>query len=119
MATRTAKEIIDEALRDNRAWEWLCYVLVILVVAVGLTVLVIGAVRGDGIIALAGGGVTGLFFFALRFARQIREENIKIRLCEVALAKAKTPSEASQILRDTFSRQPASAGTPASGGTKA
>jgi hypothetical protein len=118
MPTRSAKEVIDEALRDNRAWEWLCFPQVILVVVVGLTVLVIGAVRGDGIIALAGGGVTGLFFFALRFARQIREENIKIRLCEVVLTKARTPGEPSQILRDTFARQPVSGGTPSPGGTK-
>lgn len=106
MAARTAKEVIDAALRDNRAWEWLCYALVILVVVVGLTVLVIGAARGDGIIALAGGGVTGLFFFALRFAQRIRDENIKIRLYEVALTKAKTPTEASQILREALVRQP-------------
>ncbi len=106
MATRSAKEVIDDALRDNRAWEWLCYATVISIVVAGLTVLLIGAIRGDGIIALAGGGVTGLFFFALRFARLIREENIRIRLCEVALTKAKTRHEVGQILRDAFTRLP-------------
>lgn len=42
--SRPAKDIIDDALADNRWWEWLCFGLVALFVVVGLSVLAFGII---------------------------------------------------------------------------
>ena len=97
--TRPAKDIIDDALRDNRSWEWLCYALVFLLVLTGVGTLITGIIQQKEVVVLTGGGVIGLFWPAMRFARGFRQDNIRIRLFEYALAKATTATEAADILR--------------------
>ena len=74
----------------------------ILLVVTGNSTLIAGVVLEKSWIALTGGGVTGLFWPAMRFARGLREANIRIRLSELAFTLAKTPEEASVILREAF-----------------
>jgi hypothetical protein len=99
---RSAREIIDDALGDNQWWEWLCFGLVILLVVTGIGTLVMGIIKEKELIVLTGGGVTGLFWPALSFARSFREANIRVRLYELALAMAKTPDEATSVLREAL-----------------
>lgn len=107
VTARPATEIIDDALRDNRSWEWLCYALVVLLVVTGVGTLVAGIIQGREVVVVTGGGVTGLFWPALRFARGFRDANIRVRLYELALAMAKTPEEASAALREALRFPPA------------
>lgn|SRR5215831_13328516 len=103
MATpRTAREIIDQAIHENRVAEWLCYVFAGVFVAVGVGVLIAGAVAGQGLVALAGSIASTLFWPALSNARQIRKENMAIRLLEAPLSIAGTSKAAAEALRDAF-----------------
>ena len=95
---RSAKEIIDDALRDNRSWEWLCYVLVVLLVGVGISILLFGIILERDVAAVVGGGVSGLFWPALRYARNFRQDNIRVRLYELPLAMSKSPEDAAMYL---------------------
>jgi hypothetical protein len=64
--------------------------------------LIVGAIRNEGLVALAGGIGSALFYPAMRLARQIRRENIAIRLGELPLSKAETSHEASLALKEFF-----------------
>ena len=102
MAKRSAQEIIDAALADNRWWERLCFGLVVLFVAVGLTTLGVGLVRESDTVVVTGGIVTALFVPAIGVARSLRERNMRIRMSEAAVSLAKTANEVRDILNDTF-----------------
>lgn len=93
---------MGQSLSDNRLWEWLCYTLVILLVVVGVSTLFVGIIKEKEVIAATGGGVTGLFWPALRYASAFRKDNIRIRLYELALAKAKTSDEIAAVLCDAL-----------------
>jgi hypothetical protein len=99
---RSAQEVIDQAIHENRAGEWLCYAFAIVFVVVGIGVLIWGAIAGQVVVSVAGSIASILFWPAMREARQIRKENIAIRLLEAPLSKADTATAAAQALRDAF-----------------
>src|SRR5262249_49367864 len=101
-APRTAREVIDQAIRENRAREWLCYLFAIVFFVVGVAVILWGAIAGQGTVSVAGSIATILFWPALREARQIRKENMAIRLLEVPLSMAGTGKAAAEALREAF-----------------
>ena len=103
MAARSAKEVIDQAIRDNRVSEWMLYCFSIATFAVGLAVLVAGALKGNAGISIAGTISGGLFVPAMNAARKIRRENIAIRLLEAPLSRADTAKEAADMLRNLVS----------------
>src|SRR6266446_1109460 len=103
MATqRTAQRVIDEAIRENRLGEWLCYLFAIVFVVVGVGVIIAGAVTGQGVVAVAGSIASILFWPAMKEARQMRKENMAIRLLEAPLSMAETSRAAAEALRDAF-----------------
>lgn len=95
---RTAKEVIDQALQENAGSKVLCYGIACSVVLAGLVVLLWGAYHLQGIVALSGALASGLFWPALHYAREIRKENITIRLFEVPLANATTADSSAKLL---------------------
>jgi hypothetical protein len=101
---RTAKQVIDQAIRENRTGEKICYGLVLLFALAGLAVLGYGVWQGQGLIALAGSLAGAVLWPALRQARRIRKENQLLRLLEVPLTNAKTANEAAKVLSDTFKK---------------
>ena len=54
--------------------------------------------------ALAGSAASVFFYPALAAARNIREDNMAIRMLEIALDKATTADEAARALSDAFTR---------------
>jgi hypothetical protein len=68
----------------------------------GVTPLIGGMVRGEGVISLAGGIASALFYPAVRQAGKIRRENIAIRLLERPLSMADTSRDAADALREFF-----------------
>ena len=100
--SRTAQEVIDQAINDNRPGEYLLYGFATVFVLSGTIALITGAIRNEGLVALAGGIGSTLFYPAMRLARQIRRENIAIRLGELPLSKAETSHEASIALKEFF-----------------
>lgn len=103
---RSAEDVIDEAISDNLWWERLCYGLVIVFGTTGVAAIVAGFMKESGTISLSGTGPIVLLWPLLRFIERVRNDNIRIRMHELALAKAKTTNEMVAILREVFNRVP-------------
>jgi hypothetical protein len=101
---RSAKEIIDQAIAENRLNEYLCYVFASVFVVSGTGTLIFGLVKWDGIMALVGAVANLLFFPAMKQAREIRKENIAIRLLEAPLSASKTAKDAADALTEFFEK---------------
>jgi hypothetical protein len=100
--SRSAQEVIDTAIRENQISERMCLGLIAVFVVLGVVVVIIGAVQGNGLVAAAGSGTAALFWPALRQAVRIRETNMLLRLFEVPLNSAKTSREASVAIIMVF-----------------
>jgi hypothetical protein len=99
---RTAAEVIDQAIKENRLPEYLLYVFAVLFVLTGEAVIGRALFLGSGLTAVAGVALNGLAWPAYYATRQIRAENLMLRMLEVPLNKAKTSTEAAKVLTDTF-----------------
>jgi len=99
----SAYSVIDKAIRENRHWEILLYVFSILVVGIGISAIIYGVLEGKELIALSGSISTSLIFPAVYLARNIRKQNIAIRLLEVPLNMAKTSEEAAKAISQMIS----------------
>ena len=69
---RTAKEIIDQAIEENKWNERLLYFIAVVCVISGVTALIFGLIKEQGVVAIAGGIASALFIPAMYQARQIR-----------------------------------------------
>ena len=101
--SRTTKEIIDQAISDNRVGENRCYQSALIFILIGAVIIAYGLVIGSWPQTAVGAVVSGMFLLALRDALQIRRENIAIRLMEVPLSKANTAKDAAEVIREVFS----------------
>jgi Flp pilus assembly protein TadB len=99
---RTAKQIIDQAIEDNKVSEYVLYAFATTFVLCGMIALIAGVVRNQGLVAFAGGIGSALFFPAMHQARRIRRENIAIRLLESPLSMAETMHQARRIRRENI-----------------
>lgn len=99
MSVRTAKELIDEVISENRFAEVLMYCFAILFVVSGVIMLWVAAATGNILSAFTGTVASGLFWPAMSSARRTRKENIAIRLLEAPLSRADTAKEAAEMLR--------------------
>jgi hypothetical protein len=99
---RSAREVIDQAIRENRAGEILLYIFATAAASIGLFVMVWSAMIREPLSALAGSVCTGLYWPAMRMAKQIRKENIMIRMLEAPLSKATTARAAANALAQVF-----------------
>lgn len=95
---RSAKDVIDDAIRDNRKSEWFLYSCAIAFIVVGVFVLIWGTIKGATITSIAGVISSSLCLPAFNSARQIRKENLVIRLLEAPLSHAPTATEAAEML---------------------
>jgi hypothetical protein len=77
---RSAKEIIDEAISDNRTSEYLAYCFATVFVLVGVAVIVWSMFTKEPLATLGGSIESVLFWPALNSVRRTRKENIAIRL---------------------------------------
>jgi len=99
---RTPQQVIDQAITENHFGEYLGYAFAIVFVLCGVGVLVIGAIRKDGLVAAAGGISSTLFWPSLSAAMRIRRQNVAIRLLELPMNRADTSREAAEVLRGFF-----------------
>jgi hypothetical protein len=102
MRARTPREVIDQAIAENRFGERLLYGMAVAFAAIGLLVLVWAAVTREPVVAVAGSISSYLFWPAAKFARQTRKESIAIRLLEATLSRADTAAEAARMLGRLF-----------------
>ena len=102
MQARTPRQIIDQAVEENRFGERLLYVMACAFAVVGLLVLVWAAINRLPVIAVAGSISTSLFWPAAKSARQTRKESVAIRLLEAPLSRADTAREAAEMPQQLF-----------------
>ena len=102
MKPRSANEVIDQAIKENRFGEFLLYLFAILFVCVGLSVLVYGMLEGKAVTSIVGLASSTLFWPAITSARRTRKENIAIRLLEAPLGRADTAKDAADMLHRLF-----------------
>ena len=95
---RTAKDIIDDAVKENNFGAMLLYGFSTFFILIGLTILVFGAYNGETITSLIGLVASGLFWPAMSAARRTRKENIMIRLLAAPLSLSSTAEEAAEML---------------------
>ena len=95
---RSAKDVIDDAIRENLTAAWIMYIFAILFVLVGLFVLITGVINKDALSSILGAVSTTLFYPSMNAARRTRKENIAIRLLEAPLSRADTAKDASEML---------------------
>ena len=103
MAKRTAQEVIDQAIKENKIGEWLLYFFACLFVGSGTTILLHAVFYGTTTQTLIGAVSNGLFYPSMKLAKIIRKENIAIRLLEASLARADTAQDAAKAIRAAFS----------------
>jgi hypothetical protein len=99
---RTAQQLIDEAIAENRATAHVLYLLAIVAALVGLGVLVWASIMRQPLLALAGSICTSLLWPAIRLVQQTRKENIALRLLEAPLGRAPTAVAAAMMLEHFF-----------------
>src|SRR5437660_12349816 len=99
---RTAREVIDQAIAENRVGERLLYAFAAIFVTFGISIVIWGLWRHEIAIAAVGTVASALFWPAMKCARQTRKESIAIRLLEAPLSRADTSKEAANMLRELF-----------------
>jgi hypothetical protein len=101
-AKRTANDVINQAIHENRFGEQLLYLFSSATFVIGLVVLGFGAYSGKMLTATLGTVASVMFYPAMRLAKKIREQNLAIRLLEIPLNNSKTAEEAAKVLREFF-----------------
>jgi hypothetical protein len=102
MPKRSAQEVIDTAIKENRPNEYLLYAFALLFVGLGTGSFIYSVWTGHWALSIGSAIESGLFYPALSAVQKIRRENQKIRLLELALTNAKTAEEAATALRQVF-----------------
>jgi hypothetical protein len=102
MAKRSAQEVIDTAIKENRPNEYLLYAFALLFVGLGTGSFIYSVWTGHWALSIGSAIESGLFYPALNAVQKIRRENQKIRLLELALTNAKTAEEAAAALKQVF-----------------
>jgi hypothetical protein len=94
---RTAQQVIDQAVSENKTNERLLYGFAVSFVTVGLSVLVWAVLTKTILLAGIGTLTSALFWPAVAFVRQTRKKNILIRLLEAPLSRSDTAKEAKML----------------------
>jgi hypothetical protein len=101
---RSANDVIDQAIRENRGGEILIYTYTVLIVLTGLGLIIGSMIQKQPIMSLAGAAENVLLWPAFRAAERIRNIKIALRMLEIPLNMAKTAEEAAKMLKQVFER---------------
>jgi hypothetical protein len=105
MPKRSAQEVIDTAIKENRPNEYLLYAFAMLFVGLGTGSFIYSVWTGHWALSIGSAIESGLFYPALNAVQKIRRENQKIRMLEIALTNAKTADEAAIALTAAFTKE--------------
>jgi hypothetical protein len=92
--TRTTKDVIDQAIDENKATERLYASLTLLLTLTGAVSLLWAVKHDRPMFALGAILIIALSYFPLHVIRKTRRENLAIRLLEVPLNRANSASDA-------------------------
>jgi hypothetical protein len=99
---RTVRDIIDQAIAENRVPEYLLYLFAVLFVLTGELLIGDALYTKSGVAGILGVALNGLAWPAYRATRSIRAENLMLRMLEVPLTKARTAEEAARMITEMF-----------------
>jgi hypothetical protein len=99
---RSAYDVINAALGENRPNEYILYGFAILFVILGTGAFVFSMLSHQWTLSIGAALESGLFYPAMRQVDKIRHENQKIRMLEIPLGNAKTADEAAASLNEAF-----------------
>ena|SRR5947209_616560 len=99
---RTAEEVISHAIKENRLPEYMLYVFAAIFVLTGEILIGWSIYHGYAISTVGGVALNALAWPAFRETRQIRQENLMLRMLEIPLSKARTTEEAAKMLTEEF-----------------
>jgi hypothetical protein len=102
MPKRSAQEVIDTAIRENRPNEYILYAFALLFVGLGTGSFIYSLWSGHWALSIGSAIESGLFYPAIAAIQKIRRENQKIRLLELALTNAVTAADAAAALQNVF-----------------
>ena len=100
---RTPKLVIDQAIRENRFPEKLSYVFASTFVVMGVVSFVWLMCKWEPVLTVITTISSACSWPAMNSARDIRRQNIAIRLMEIPLSRAENASSAASILEEFFS----------------
>jgi len=100
---RTAKEVIDELLKENHRWERIFNIVIcaFLGVFAGVVVAALMNCRGD-VLSIACGAANFIILSSLAYVWRIRRENMATRLLEIPLSKAETSEKAAEMIQEMY-----------------
>lgn len=99
---RTASEIITQAIEENRRPEYLLYAFAVIFVLTG-EVLIGWSIHDHlPMTSVVGVALNGLAWPAYNATKQLRAQNLMLRMLEIPLSKAKTSDEAAKMLTESF-----------------
>jgi hypothetical protein len=99
---RTATDVINQAISENRKPEWLLYCFAAVFVLTGEIVIGWALSAKTPLTTLVGVALNGLAWPAFRETRSLRAENLMLRMLEVPLSKTQTAEEAAKMLTEAF-----------------
>jgi len=99
---RTSRDVIDQAIRESRLAEYLLYGFAVLFVATGEALIGAAIYNQSGLTAVAGVALNGLAWPAYRATREVRLNNMVLRMLEVPLMNTESDFEASKMLVEVF-----------------
>lgn len=100
---RSAKQVIDQLIKENRWWEGLCFGSACVFVLLGAGVIIRAMLlEQSDVLTVVGGACGFLTWPSLAHARRIRKENQALRLLEIPLGKAETAEKAADMIREMF-----------------
>lgn len=102
MADRTVRDVIDQAIQENRFGERLLYVFACGMFGVGIALIIHGMIVGSTTQTVVGAIGTSTFIPAVHVAQKLRQQNMSVRLLEAALMRADTAKDAAQAIRAAF-----------------
>jgi hypothetical protein len=105
MPKRSAHEVINTAIRENRFNEYLLYAFAIIFVGLGTYAFIKAISTGQWQLSIGSAIESGLFYPATVAVQRIRRQNQQIRLLEIPLANATTADEAATALHRAFTRE--------------
>lgn len=114
MEKRSPKDVIDQAIREGRTGLLLAYVAIIVSLVGGVAGLIQASISQQPLVAVVSGILGVCIWPSMRFALQVRRQNIALRLLEIPLNRARTAEEMAKLLQEFFrAAYFADGGTPA------
>jgi hypothetical protein len=99
---RTVTDVINQAIGENRRPEYLLYTFACIFVLTGEALIGWSIYTRLPLTSIVGVALNGLAWPAYNATRQLRAENLMLRMLEIPLSKAKTADEAAKMLTGSF-----------------